>query len=196
MFSRKVLAAGLAAFVIIVSGCGGNRDNPLGPDTGNETDTGNFTPNPDPGLTQPVAPAPTPAPLQNVTVQVEDPKRTGGFLFWGKKIKAQLSATNPNPVGVSATLTITFSKGGQSVETLTQSLEFAPQETKKIDVKSTKTADEVTAYATNNSQSVPGGSQVGAGVPGMPGTTGGMGGTFPGAGAPGTGPAGNGGLPY
>jgi len=65
-------------------------------------------------------------------------------------MKAQIQVSNPGQAMSSATLTITFMKGGQTVETMTQTLDLAPGENRQVEVMSTKAADDVSAYATSS----------------------------------------------
>ncbi len=187
MFNRKVAAASIIAVTLLLAGCGSR--NEMGVDPGSETGeitepTLPTTPT-DPGAGMPgTMPAqPAPQPEQPVAATVQDKGKAGGFLFWFKKVKATIAVTNPNPKQVSATLTITFSKGGSSVETQTQTIDLGPGENKTLEVKATKTSDDVTVYATNNSSA--GASPALGGMP--------TGSTLPGA-TPGAG--GTGGLPY
>ncbi|MBI6545402.1 MAG: hypothetical protein HY692_01325 [Cyanobacteria bacterium NC_groundwater_1444_Ag_S-0.65um_54_12] len=195
MAMRKAVAIGIIAALFLV-GCG--RDDgtgvPIVPEPVTEPQLP-VNPNPGyPGTGPGVVPTQPPTQLQQVTVTVSSKSKHGGFLFWGKKVKAELAVTNPNNVQVSATLTITFSKDGQSVETQTQSVDLGPGENKTLEVKATKTSDDISANATNNTPS--GGT--GGGYPGGNYPPGGSspgsysGGTTPG----GTGVGSPGGLPY
>lgn len=186
MFTRKVIAASLLGLALIMAGCGA-RDG-----------VGADIPTEEPGITEPTIPTdpvatppaqPTPPPMQPVTVEVGEKSRFGGILWLiNKKIKATITVTNPNPAQTSATLTITFSKGGSSVETQTQTVDLGPGESKRIEVKSTKAADDVNAFVEDNSANPAPGTGAGSGL-GMPttgGSTGNMGG----------GTGNTGGLPY
>jgi len=177
MFTRKFIAASLMGLALVMAGCGA-RDG-VGADVG----TG------DPAITeptipttpeQPVAPTPPPQPDQPLAVSIDDKGKSGGFLFWGKKATAKISVTNPNQKQMSGTLTITFSKGGSSVETQTQTVDLGPGENKTVDAKATKTSDDVSAFITTNSATTPAGGQAG----------------FPMGGGSGGPSAGTGGLPY
>jgi hypothetical protein len=179
MFTRKFIAASLMGVALVMAGCGA-RDG-VGANVGNE----------EPAITeptipttpeQPVAPTPPPQPDQPLTVSIDDKGKTGGFLFWGKKATAKISVTNPNQKQMSGTLTITFSKGGSSVETQTQTVDLGPGENKTVEAKATKTSDDVSAFITTSSATTPGGGAAGPGAH--------MGGVGGGA------SAGTGGLPY
>ena len=175
MVTRKVIAASLLGLALIMAGCGA-RDG-----------VGAEIPTEEPGITEPTFPTepvtqpatPTPPPMQPVRVEMGEKTKFGGLLWLiNKKLKVEITVTNPNTAQTSSTLTITFSKGGSSVETQTQTLDLGPGEAKTIEAKSTKSADDVTAYASDDSAADPG-----AGIVGMPTTGGAAGGA-------------TGGLPY
>ncbi|HEY9855777.1 MAG TPA: hypothetical protein V6D05_08590 [Stenomitos sp.] len=117
--------------------------------TASPTPTPEVTPTPEPVATPTPAPVatPTPAPidlayaLRAKVVSTE----THGILMW-KTLEAKVQVSNPSFLKQqSGTLVVTFTKGGNTVETKSLSVVLDPAEIRDYSVQSSDNADAATA---------------------------------------------------
>ncbi|MBU6427477.1 MAG: hypothetical protein KGR26_00560, partial [Cyanobacteria bacterium REEB65] len=137
VFLLGALAMGIA------SGCG-TRVGPTG-DGGSPSPAPTIAPTVSPIVVPTPMPQPLPTvqPVQPVQAVVSSQKKYGGLLFGliDGKCDAQISVTNPNAFAVTATVNVSFTKKGQSVETQTQGVNLQASGNQTIEFKATQTSD-------------------------------------------------------
>lgn len=174
MTAKKIFALATigALSLTLMTGCGGRGDNMVDPydpgygynDPGyNDPGYGNPGYN-DPGYGNPGYNDPgygNPGygnlPVQlSATVTRKETAR-GGFLWLKKYVESvTVQVNNPSQQQVQGILRVTFTKGGQAVDTPEQMITLAPGGTQEYTISTTQKADDATAYAESQNGANPG----------------------------------------